>query len=208
MRHLRFYKGNVCYPCSAPGIRWLQAKNLNSDFAGSESVRGRWGGAPLDLDAVARGSGAAAKGGRDFAIGLMPFAKMSENHLAKARAVWYTVEAIKEETMWEYDEEWTARERQKAKELKKSRWWQNLIQKTTCYYCQTPISRSEVTMDHVVPISRGGRSTAGNLVPACKSCNERKRSLTPMEWQDYMQDFKRNPTDNAASSKPEPPEMQ
>lgn len=108
--------------------------------------------------------------------------------------------------MWEFDEEFKTRERNKAKELKKSRWWQNLIQKTACYYCQTAISRTEVTMDHIVPISRGGRSTAGNLVPACKTCNEQKRSLTPMEWQDYMQDFKKSPTDIVASSKPETPE--
>lgn len=109
--------------------------------------------------------------------------------------------------MWDFDEEWMTRERQKAKNLKKSRWWQNLIQKTQCYYCRTPISRSEVTMDHVVAISRGGRSTAGNLVPACKNCNEQKRSLTPMEWLDYRQDFKKSPTDSAASSKPEMPEI-
>lgn len=93
--------------------------------------------------------------------------------------------------MWEIDEDWAQRERQKAKDLKKSRWWQNLIQKTACYYCQKPITREQVTMDHVVPISRGGRSTAGNLVPACKDCNERKRSLTPIEWDDYLSGFQK-----------------
>ncbi|MBC7661385.1 MAG: HNH endonuclease [Chitinophagaceae bacterium] len=104
--------------------------------------------------------------------------------------------------MWDFDEEYIARERQKAKELKKSRWWQNLIQKTRCYYCQKPISRTEVTMDHVVPISRGGKSTAGNLVPACKSCNEQKRSLTAVEWVDYLEGFKNSP-DTFAEPKPE-----
>lgn len=108
--------------------------------------------------------------------------------------------------MWEFDEDYQNRERQKAKELKKSRWWQNLIQNTACYYCQTPIRRTEVTMDHVVPISRGGRSTAGNLVPACKRCNEQKRSLTAVEWQDYLQGF--NPPDTLEASTPKPQEMQ
>lgn len=93
--------------------------------------------------------------------------------------------------MWDIDEDWARRERQKAKDLKKSRWWQNLIQKTACYYCQKPLIRDQVTMDHVVPISRGGRSTAGNLVPACKDCNERKRSLTPIEWDDYRAGFQK-----------------
>ncbi len=32
-----------------------------------------------------------------------------------------------------------------------------------------------LTMDHVVPIIRGGRSTKGNVVPACKSCNAKKK---------------------------------
>ena len=77
-------------------------------------------------------------------------------------------------------------ERQKAKDLKKSRWWQNLIQSTKCYYCEIPISREHVTMDHVVPISRGGRSQKGNLVPACKECNLNKRSLTAVEWTSYL----------------------
>jgi 5-methylcytosine-specific restriction protein A len=88
--------------------------------------------------------------------------------------------------VFDIDDDFMHRERLKAKDLKKSRWWQNLIQKTQCYYCHIAISREQVTMDHVVPISRGGRSTAGNLVPACKSCNENKRSLTPVEWDEYL----------------------
>ena len=81
------------------------------------------------------------------------------------------------------------KERQKAKELKKSRWWQNLIQNTQCYYCQKDISKQDVTMDHVVPISRGGKSSRGNLVPCCKDCNLQKRSLTPIEWTQYLGDL-------------------
>ncbi len=90
---------------------------------------------------------------------------------------------------YDIDEAASKRERQKAKDLKKSRWWQNLIQKCACYYCGMALVREQVTMDHVVPISRGGRSTPGNLVPACKTCNEQKRSLTAVEWQDYLQGF-------------------
>jgi 5-methylcytosine-specific restriction protein A len=46
--------------------------------------------------------------------------------------------------------------------------------------------RLELTMDHIVPIARGGRSTKGNVVPACKSCNTKKKQLLPMEWEDYL----------------------
>jgi 5-methylcytosine-specific restriction endonuclease McrA len=42
-------------------------------------------------------------------------------------------------------------------------------------------------MDHIVPIARGGRSTKGNLVPACKQCNNKKKQLLPMEWKSYLQ---------------------
>jgi 5-methylcytosine-specific restriction protein A len=78
------------------------------------------------------------------------------------------------------------KERAKARELRKSRWWQNLIQKTNCYYCQIELDRNSVTMDHIVPISRGGRSTKGNVVPCCKECNNKKRSMTTIEWQEFI----------------------
>ncbi len=78
------------------------------------------------------------------------------------------------------------RERQKAKELKKSRWWHNLTQICTCYYCHTDLDFKSATMDHIIPISRGGRSTKGNLVPACADCNLKKRSLAPIEWQEFL----------------------
>jgi len=41
-------------------------------------------------------------------------------------------------------------------------------------------------MDHIVPISRGGKSTKGNVVPACKECNNAKKQLLPMEWEKYL----------------------
>ena len=42
-------------------------------------------------------------------------------------------------------------------------------------------------MDHIVPIARGGRSTRGNIVPACKDCNTKKKQLLPMEWEMFLQ---------------------
>lgn len=42
-------------------------------------------------------------------------------------------------------------------------------------------------MDHIIPIARGGKSTKGNLVPACKACNTQKKQLLPMEWETYLQ---------------------
>lgn len=34
-------------------------------------------------------------------------------------------------------------------------------------------------MDHVIPLSRGGRSTKANLVPCCKECNAAKKADLP-----------------------------
>ena len=39
----------------------------------------------------------------------------------------------------------------------------------------------ELTLDHLVPVARGGRSTRGNLVICCRSCNQEKKFLTPAE---------------------------
>lgn len=48
-----------------------------------------------------------------------------------------------------------------------------------CFYCG---EASQLTMDHVIPIIRGGRHSIGNLVPACVSCNSSKSRRFIMEW--------------------------
>lgn len=47
-----------------------------------------------------------------------------------------------------------------------------------CAYCGGKAD----TMDHVIPLSRGGEHSASNLVPACKPCNFSKHNKTPEEW--------------------------
>ena len=74
-----------------------------------------------------------------------------------------------------------AREKKKAKQLKQSQWWQNKIQNGLCYYCQKKFKPTELTMDHIVPLSRGGKSTKGNIAACCKTCNNEKKYLTPCE---------------------------
>ena len=41
-------------------------------------------------------------------------------------------------------------------------------------------------MDHIVPLVRGGKSTKGNVVPACKECNTKKKHRLLMEWDEYI----------------------
>lgn len=48
-----------------------------------------------------------------------------------------------------------------------------------CAYCG---SAGDLTMDHVVPLVRGGRHSIGNVVPACRSCNSSKNGRFIVEW--------------------------
>ena len=81
------------------------------------------------------------------------------------------------------------RERRRARELRESQWWKRRQAKGVCYYCSRKTPPKELTMDHIVPISRGGKSTKGNVVVSCKECNNAKKHLLPMEWEAYLQKF-------------------
>jgi 4-hydroxy-3-methylbut-2-enyl diphosphate reductase len=73
------------------------------------------------------------------------------------------------------------RERDRARDLKKSIWWQQQCLLGVCHYCHQKVPPDEITMDHIVPVSRGGASTKGNVVPCCKGCNSKKAYLTSAE---------------------------
>jgi 5-methylcytosine-specific restriction endonuclease McrA len=51
----------------------------------------------------------------------------------------------------------------------------------TCQYCGRRFPTSELSLDHVIPRSRGGESTWENVVCACLECNVRKGGRTPKE---------------------------
>jgi len=50
-----------------------------------------------------------------------------------------------------------------------------------CQYCGRKFATSELSIDHVLPLSRGGRTTWANVVCACTGCNKRKGGRTPQE---------------------------
>lgn len=50
-----------------------------------------------------------------------------------------------------------------------------------CQYCGRRFAPEDLTLDHVIPKSRGGLSSWENLVTACKSCNHHKADKTPAE---------------------------
>ena len=51
----------------------------------------------------------------------------------------------------------------------------------TCQYCDKVFPASQLTMDHIMPQSRGGKDTWANLVCACQFCNRKKADRTPEE---------------------------
>jgi len=51
----------------------------------------------------------------------------------------------------------------------------------SCQYCRMKFPRSELTIDHVIPRSMGGKSTWENVVCCCVDCNRRKGGRTPEE---------------------------
>lgn len=55
-----------------------------------------------------------------------------------------------------------------------------------CLYCN---SDNATTIDHRIPISRGGTNWPSNLVPCCKSCNSRKRDKTEAEYREWLIGF-------------------
>lgn len=73
------------------------------------------------------------------------------------------------------------REREKARALRASAWWRAQLARGVCHYCGRKVPQSELTMDHIVPVARGGRSTPGNVVPCCRRCNADKGCLTQAE---------------------------
>ena len=53
--------------------------------------------------------------------------------------------------------------------------------RNTCQYCGKILAAGELTLDHVIPRSRGGASTWENLVACCHNCNRRKGNMLPLE---------------------------
>ena len=53
---------------------------------------------------------------------------------------------------------------------------------TQCFYCGTPLFGKIIHLDHIVPLSRGGKHAVSNLCASCPSCNLRKSNKTPEEW--------------------------
>lgn len=67
-----------------------------------------------------------------------------------------------------------------------------------CQYCGCKKAMHELTYDHVIPRSRGGRTTWTNIVTCCSGCNLRKADRTPAEAGMKLQREPKQPIDMPA----------
>lgn len=90
-------------------------------------------------------------------------------------------------------------ERRRSKNIRRTQpkgWLDELcdLQSWHCAYCRQNMRRAKkgrielrtATLDHVLPISRGGRNQRSNLVAACSACNSAKGSMTGEEFRAMM----------------------
>ncbi len=89
---------------------------------------------------------------------------------------------------FEADDESIAHEKEKGRLLKATAWWKQKKSKGICSYCHQIFKPADLTMDHLVPLTRGGRSIRSNIVPACRDCNQKKKGLLLMEWELFSND--------------------
>lgn len=61
-----------------------------------------------------------------------------------------------------------------------------LMQPHVCYYCKIELKEEDITLDHKLPVSRGGETIEENLVIACKACNSEKSDMTEEEYKNYL----------------------
>jgi len=54
----------------------------------------------------------------------------------------------------------------------------------TCHYCEQEMDEDDRTLDHIIPVSRGGQHTEDNLVVSCRSCNSKKGTKDYIEFID------------------------
>lgn len=57
-----------------------------------------------------------------------------------------------------------------------------MLVETTSGLCSYGCGRTATQLDHVIPVAAGGQTVRGNMVPACATCNSRKKHNDPIPW--------------------------
>ena len=64
---------------------------------------------------------------------------------------------------------------------------EHIDQRKNCLYCGTKLTDKNRTLDHMIPLSKGGQHSAANVVECCKSCNSRKHAKDFGQWLDELE---------------------
>ena len=66
--------------------------------------------------------------------------------------------------------------------------WYRMIRRAgyRCMYCSRKFEPEQLTLDHIVPLSRGGSHSTGNVGPSCAKCNVHKGNKTYVEWKTIL----------------------
>lgn len=71
----------------------------------------------------------------------------------------------------------------KFADLTKHEWFNLMVQyEWRCFYCSRVLTDKTRTVDHIIPISRGGRHHMANLIPCCRDCNRKKNARIYPVW--------------------------
>lgn len=95
-----------------------------------------------------------------------------------------------------FDPEVFRKEKEKARRLRASAWWAKLRARGICGYCGKKVHPNNLTMDHIVPLIRGGKSEHSNIVACCKECNQTKSHMSPAEWKKHLETVLQNREDH------------
>ena len=114
----------------------------------------------------------------------------NRSRIATVHRAWYLANrerALETSRLWTHlnRERKAAYQRERAERISTRKWSAEELAQVSvllegeCAYCG---SREDLTLDHVVPLSRGGTHAIDNLVAACKPCNSRKGSRDELEF--------------------------
>ena len=61
------------------------------------------------------------------------------------------------------------------------------LKEVICAYCEEPVAKEDWSIDHFLPLSRGGKNNIRNMVMSCYKCNKAKGDMTGEEFRHLLE---------------------